>query len=580
MNQPHIGSRLAVLPFLLAVLASPVTVEAAVSGVVVDALTLAPIAGASVHLQADASTTTVSAADGSFTLPVSFSGFAVVTAGVAYDPAASPAYNTGGTLASDGDTGLEIRLQPIPGAENTAYAPPEAALCGSCHGDAFSDWQRSNHSFAGVDEWVLDLYSGTGTAGGSAGYVFTDLHDPGETGFCATCHAPMEDVFDPGNVGLDTVSTDAGLDGVSCLACHQIAALDGDPDGLHHLGSSSYRFPDDRPFFDTWQFVWGPLDDVTFGGMRAAYAPFFRSSELCASCHQYVNPDTGAPGQNTYGEWLASPYAVPGAGFRSCQDCHMPEPAAAGPVCVLGDSPDRAPGERRSHDMIGATPTTLADAISLDVGAFDVAGRLEVVAEVGNHGAGHAFPSGVSIRNALLVVEASWNGLPLTQVGGPTVPFWADDDVPGRQPGDWAGFPGKGFAKILEGRINGQGPVVRPVLFIDAEGVFSDTLIPAGATDTSAISFELPAAAAPGDVVDVEARLLYRRAFRALAVTKGWSVTPQGGPIEIEVARRSLAVPLAGGGATVDIPATSGLGLLLLALAVAAAAWRRLGRAA
>ncbi|MDY7094335.1 MAG: multiheme c-type cytochrome [Acidobacteriota bacterium] len=574
------AAALALAACLLVLLTAPVA-EAAVSGFVRDADTSMPLAGASVHLQADTSTVVVSAADGSFDLPVTFAGFAVITAALTYDAGASTNYNTGAAFAMDGTSGIEILLQSIPSADNPSYSPPEAGLCGSCHGDQFSQWQTANHSLAGTDEWVLDLFSGTGTAGGSAGYVFTDLHDPGETGFCATCHAPMEDVFDPGNVMLDEVSTLGGLDGVSCLACHQMDSVNDNVDALHHLGNSTYRFPDERPFFDTWQFVWGPLDDVSFGGMRAAYAPHFRESRMCASCHQYVNPDTGAPGQNTYGEWLASPFSVPGPTFQSCQDCHMPPADTDGTVCVLGDSPTRPAQQRRQHTFIGATPTTLADAILLDASALDGAGLLQVTAAVTNEGAGHAFPSGVSIRNALLVIEASYDGTPLNQVSGPVVPFWADDEVPGQQPGDYADYPGKGFAKILEGRINGTGPTVRPVLFIDAEGVFSDTLIPSGATDVTTVEFQLPPEAEPGDLVDVTVRLLYRRAFRALAVTKGWDQTPQGGPVEIEVARQDLSLPLTGGPLPpAEIPTAGSIGLLLLALLLAAGALLRLRRAA
>jgi hypothetical protein len=315
--------------------------------------------------------------------------------------------------------------------------------------------------------------------------------------------------------------------------------------------------------------------------MRAAYAPHFRESRMCASCHQYVNPDTGAPGQNTYGEWLASPFAVPGPNFQSCQDCHMPPSDTDGTVCVIGDSPTRPAEHRRQHTFIGATPTTLADAILLDASALDGAGLLQVTAEVTNQGAGHAFPSGVSIRNALLVIEASLDGTPLNQVSGPVVPFWADDDVAGQQPGDYADYPGKGFAKILEGRINGAGPTVRPVLFIDAEAVFSDTLIPSGATDVTTVEFQLPPEAEPGDLVDVTVRLLYRRAFRALAVTKGWDQTPQGGPVEIEVAREDLTVPLTGGPLPpAEIPTAGSIGLLLLALLLAGGALLRLRRTA
>jgi hypothetical protein len=200
-------------------------------------------------------------------------------------------------------------------------------------------------------------------------------------------------------------------------------------------------------------------------------------------------------------------------------------------------------------------------------------GRIRVSANVTNFGAGHSFPTGVAIRNALLLVTATWNGQELGQAAGPTIPFWGSDDVPGEQPGDYAGHAGKGFAKVLEGRIDGVGPTVRPVLFIDAENVFSDTEIPSGATDNTTVEFQLPPGTPAGAVADIEVRLLYRRAFRALQVTKGWTQSAHDGPIEIEVARRTLQVETQGSAAT-DVPAAGTAGLFALALALAAAgAW-------
>lgn len=570
---------LAALLVALASAAGPTPAAADVSGFVRVAGSGSPglpIAGATVHLQADpGGPSTVSGPDGSFTLPTGPGGPLVVAASVTYDRGAPINYTTGGAFAFDGDTAVDVRLAVLPAADDPAYTPPESLECGGCHVGQHDDWLASNHRLAATDAWVLDLFSGTGTPGGGAGYVFRDLHDPGETGFCATCHAPLADVFDPGGVMLDEVTDPAALEGVSCLGCHQVDSVGPDADALHLLGNATYRFPDGGVFAPTFQFVWGPLDDVTFGGMSASHAPVFEDSRFCASCHQYVNPDTGAPGQNTYGEWLASPFAVPGPGYRSCQDCHMPPAAADGEVCILGDSPVRPAADRRGHGFVGATPATLADSIALTTTASEAGDRLVVTAEVANFGVGHAFPSGVSIRNAILVIEARWNGVPLAQLAGPTVPFWADDAVPGHQDGDWAGAPGKGFAKVLEGRINGQGPVVRPVLFIDAEGVWADTLIPAASVDATVVELALPAGARPGDAVEVTARLLYRRAFRALAVTKGWTETPQGGPIETEVAANSLTVVLeGGGGGVVEIPALGPLGLVLLAAALALAGLR------
>jgi hypothetical protein len=297
---------------------------------------------------------------------------------------------------------------------------------------------------------------------------------------------------------------------------------------------------------------------------------------VCAACHEYRAP-SGAPGQETYSEWLASPYAQPGPGFRSCQDCHMPTEDGPGPVSST--APVLRPAEQRHrHEFIGATPATLAAAILMDTTATQIGTELEVVCSIENAGAGHSFPSGVSVRNAFLVVDATLDGVPLPQSGGPTVPFWADDDVPGIQEGDYAGRPGSGFAKVLEGRINGQGEVVRPVLFIDAEGVWEDSLIQADETRTVTLRFDLPVGTPAGEQVDVDARLLYRRAWRAVAVTKGWTETPQGGPVEIEVQRRQSSVTLDAVQQAPAIPTAGPVGWVLLGVVLAMSAWILLRR--
>ncbi|MEO1088012.1 MAG: IPTL-CTERM sorting domain-containing protein, partial [Acidobacteriota bacterium] len=182
-----------------------------------------------------------------------------------------------------------------------------------------------------------------------------------------------------------------------------------------------------------------------------------------------------------------------------------------------------------------------------------------------NRGAGHSFPTGVSIRNAMLVLTAEIAGEPLEQASGPTIPDWASDDVPGQQDGDYGGFPGTGFAKILEGRINGQGEPVSPVLFVDAETVIEHSNIPSGETSVTEVAFALPVDAQLGEPIEIQARLLYRRAFRALAVTKGWTETPQGGPIEIEVASVNLDTTVMSQVDPLEIPTLSEVSLALLA---------------
>ncbi len=539
LQRPVLRSLSPAAAVALASLAAPLLAD--VSGVVLDQDSN-PIVGAQVRLQATTAPVATTGPGGAFTLTTSFSGSRTLAASLPYAPGTPPHYNTGGTDVTDGSTGVTVVLEPIPTAAATTAQilnQGEASYCGTCHDQQHTQWVTSAHSGAARDAWVMDLFAGTGTAGGAAGYVYKSSH-PGQTGFCATCHISLADATNPGNVLLDDpfFESPVVLDGVGCQTCHKLVRFKDKENGLHHVeGEPIYRFPND-PSLST--FVWGPLPDVT-RTMRNAESAIYADSRYCASCHQYTRPDNSAPGQNTYGEWLASPYAVPGPGFRSCQDCHMPAAATSGQLASNG--PLRPGSQRHDHSFVGATPATLASAITLAANGAEVGGVVQVNASVTNN-AGHAFPTGISIRNAMVLVSASYLGTPLVQTSGPTIPFWADDDVPGTQPGDHAGQPGKGFAKVTEGRINGTGPVVRPTLFIDAEALYSNTLIPSSTTDNTTVTFALPPGAQPGWLIDVSVKLLYRRAWRALAVTKGWTQTPQGGPVEIQVDEKQFQVAL------------------------------------
>lgn len=524
----------------MAVVAGPARGD--ISGRVIDATTGLPIGGAVVSVRARPQYAPVTtAADGSYLLPLpGLPGVLELGAALPWDPDAAVNYLVTAVQAFDGMSGLDLQLQRSPAQTAGAYQPPSSQTCNTCHSRYHQQWLTSRHAGSAVNEWVLDLYAGTGTPGGAQGYVFRDTHDSDDTGFCAACHAPMQDVFTPGELFLDEVSTAAGLDGVSCLACHQIADVDASHiDALNHLGKTDYRFPQgDLP---TYLYVWGPLADVPESPMQAHYSPLHSDPRLCAACHQYNNPSTGAPGQSTYTEWLASPYAAPGPTRRTCQNCHMEKETTAGAIGSGG--PTRPASQRSTHRFIGATPTRLTENIALRIDVVQDGAQLRVATEVENQ-CGHNFPTGIDIRNALLVLDVRVAGQPLAQAGGPVLPFWASDDVPGEQPGDYAGRPGKGYAKVLQGRIDGVGEVRRPVLFIDAESVHSNTTIPSGQVDAAQFSFAIPPGLPVGAEVEVDARLLYRRAWRALAVTKGWTQTPGGMPVEIEVQRRQVPLVL------------------------------------
>lgn len=526
----------------LALAGASETLHADISGRVIDGVDGQPIAGAVVSIRARPDVGSVlTGTDGEYHLPLNNvpESFWLGVA-VPWNPDAEINYLVNAVQAFDGMTGFQLPMNRSPALENDSYQPPTALTCNSCHSRYHQQWLTSRHAGSAVNEWVLDLYAGTGTPGGAAGYVFRDSHDPDNTGFCAACHAPMEDVLTPGGIFLDEVSTGPGLDGVSCLACHQIADVDAKHiNALNHMGKTDYRFPQGGQ--PTYLYVWGPLPDVDNGIMQAHYSPLHSDPRLCAACHQYTNPTTGAPGQSTYTEWLASPYAQPGPDRRTCQNCHMQKETTAGQIGSHG--PQRPASQRSTHRFIGATPQRLTENIDLRVQAQQLGAQLLLTAEVENS-CGHNFPTGIDIRNAMVLLDVRVNGVELAQVGGPVLPFWASDDVPGEQPGDYAGRPGKGFAKVLEGRINGVGELVKPVIFIDAEHQYSNTTIPSGQTDVSQFRFAIPVGLPAGAEVEIDARLLYRRAWRALAVSKGWTQTPGGMPVEIQVQQRALQVPL------------------------------------
>ena len=496
-----------------------------------------PIEGARVHLQADPlSPVVLTDENGRFDLPVTPTGSVRVTAALVYDKTRPANYTIRGTSANNGDD-ITIALPEISAVSDDQYVPIQSAPpdgCGDCHSGQRDQWLGSAHSGAAVDTWVLDLLSGDGTPGGANGYVFTDLH-PGETGFCATCHSPVAEARAPGTHLLGEVAGAAALEGVTCTACHQLDSFSNNLAAMHLVGDppgATFRFPDGG---STHQHVWGPLDDVNFGLMKPAYAPVFSESRMCATCHQYSNPTTGAPGQTTYSEWLGSSWSVEGPGYRTCQDCHMPQASEAGPIAIpnVGHAPERPAEQRHDHSFASASASGMAAALEIDTTLEAQHSTVVVTTSITNQGMGHNFPTGISIRNAFLLVRASAQGQPLLQLSGPVLPGWASDDVPGEQAGDWAGYPGAGFAKVLRGPIQGQ--VTQPVLFIDADTVASNTAISPGATSLNEFVFALPQDSQVGHAIDIDVRLIYRRAWRAMAETKGWTVTPQGGPIEMPI---------------------------------------------
>lgn len=516
--------------FVAAAVLLTAPLAAQVSGLVLDSSTGNPIQGAIVT-EARTFNRTTTDASGAWSLPSVTGSVEVVAAMKGY-------FNEGMNVTAP-QTAIHLQLDPVIVGTNVNY-PFATDNCQACHPLQYDQWDDSPMGLTGMNEWVYDLQSGTGTAGGMNGFVYT--RDSVHLGFdavgpCAACHQPENWVKNPG-VGLEPIGSlsDQAVHSVSCEVCHKMADID--TNFLNSLGPTSpsvlFNLPNNT---STDTVLYGVLGDVSFeiaGLMRASYQPQI-VAEMCAACHQYSNDhdedgdheEASSPeGQATYEEWVNSPYGDPqDAQFKTCVDCHMPF-AGTTDACVLG-LPPRPITQVRDHDIRGTTPQFLENAINMGLNVVDNGGTLAVQVDLTNYGAGHKVPTGVSPRNMVLIVEA-WDNA--------TGTFLAHDnsqivDEHGGQPtfswerylGEYAGTAGKMYAKVANTLAGQKAPI-----FTEAETPVYDTRIAPLATDTTNYVFTVPGGASD---LRVRARLIYRRAFKAIVDTKGWNKTGLGDPL-------------------------------------------------
>lgn len=509
-------------------LACPAVASAQVLGTVRDALTQAPVAGARVSVQAS-NTQVASDVTGVFALPNVAGAVTVVAAKKGY-------FNAGLDVTAPA-TSVDLLLDPVPTDDDPAAPFREPLDCINCHPQQVSDWMGSAMSRAGTNSWVYDTYDGTGTQAGDGGFVYVRdsvLAAANPASECRSCHQPEGWVLDPYSpLEPVDVQSPSSLHGIGCEMCHKMANIDETKPNAPGMwpGVVTLRRP------QGFQVEFGVLGDVDFfkqDEMRASYQPQL-SAALCAACHQDKNDpdldgdfeeDNGVVSEPTYIEWLASPYADPSAPeYATCVDCHMPTNNAKA-ACVDPEiaGMDRPPGDIRSHFFAGTTPPFLENAVTMTLDVALDGDTLAADVVIVNDKTGHHVPTGVTIRNMILVVEA-WregDGAPLAYLGEQLVHDLGGVGDP--EQGYFAGLPGKLYAKVNHDQ-NGQGPT----FFTDAAGITFDTRIAALATDATHYAFELPP---DGGDIRVRARLVYRRSWRALTDAKSWVKDGHGMPLE------------------------------------------------
>jgi hypothetical protein len=513
---------------LLSITLSSAPAAAAIAGSVVDAETNAPIAGARVTLQATDVTTTTNAA-GEFSIAGSAEHVVV---------AAMSGYFNGSVPASEPATGIVVALERVPTTDDPTYVFASPWSCASCHTEQATDWNGSPMARAGRNTWVYDVYDGSATAGGEGGFVYVrDSAHAGKNSAseCAACHQPLSWTGLAGSalVPFDSVGSSALDHGVACDVCHKIADVDDARPNYPGLHPDAVRLS--RPGSD-WQVMYGLLGDVDYftpGLMRASYQPEL-AARVCGTCHQDKNdPDgdgdfeepDGVISEPTYLEWLSSPYADESSpDHATCVDCHM-KPTGSPQACGTVVPPISRPfGQVRSHRIEGTSAEYLQNAVTLALEAKLDAGEIRVDIRVTNDQTGHHVPTGVTIRNVLLLVEAVSiaDGSSLPHTGSQVLHELAGVGDP--KQGYFAGLSGKLYAKINHGP-DGTGPV----FYTEATGILEDNRIAARATDATSYTFAAPPGG--GDVA-VRARLIYRRSFRALVDAKQWTTDGHGRPLE------------------------------------------------
>ncbi|MHC4626777.1 MAG: carboxypeptidase regulatory-like domain-containing protein [Planctomycetota bacterium] len=535
-----------------------------ISGLVRDAN--APIAGATVRVQATNNATTTDA-DGHFALTVP----------IRDEPVFLTAWAKGYYIAASetshlpGAADVEIVLTSHTDQDNQAYQWRSASSslsddgsgednsCENCHCGPndpnaplpFNEWRRDAHSLSARNPRFLTMYSGRDVFGNQSpptrhvqtrdygrisvrpdpnepyygpGYK---LDFPDTAGNCAACHSPVA-AIDAAYTTDPTGVTGVGAEGVGCDFCHKVWDVRLDPTtGAPYLnmpGVLSFEFR--RPP-EGHQFFAGPLDDVAPG--EDTYSPIQRQSLYCAPCH--FGTFWGTQVYNSFGEWLESPYSDPRTG-KTCQDCHMPAGKTDHFARTDKGGLIRDPQTIFSHRMPGAADENLLqNAVSMDVKVDRHLGRLEVVVAITNDQTGHHVPTDSPLRHLILIVRVlDEQGRLLAQTAGPEIPKWAGVGDP--NDGFYAGLPGKAFAKVLEElwtEVSPSGAYWNPTR------VLSDNRLAAFATDVSSYTFDAPAEAE----LAVDVSLVFRRAFIELANQKGWDVPD----IVMERKQMSIAAP-------------------------------------
>lgn len=398
------------------------------------------------------------------------------------------------------------------------------AYCGQCHTRIYEEWSDSWMGTDLTNDVVYQFYTSTNSAGKFDGLGFKGFNKAmghgDEAGDCADCHVPRQ-VIQAHERGEKDIDLGQAMDnvadhGIACSFCHAVTEVNLEKGADGRYAERIWDKVKLEQNEDTWH---GPFE-TDEAAHDVVQSDIYRSSEICGVCHLNQEKFVSI---STYQDWKIAFDA--GLTNQTCQGCHMP--LIEGAVSVAEGGPERE-GMRR-HTFLGARDAGMrAKALSLDLDAQVVDGKLVVKTVVENVGAGHTVPGSSPIRNVILKIEATdANGNPLEYAGDkrgllPPLAGFGNPATGQHGPQDWAGMPGRMYAKVYRSVVVPKlGKPMVGVGGFAADSVVFDTLLQPKKPDAGQWTFDLPAG---GGEVTVTARVVYRWAFMPIAARKGWKM--------------------------------------------------------
>ncbi len=199
---------------------------------------------------------------------------------------------------------------------------PDAAYCGHCHQEAYSQWRQALHS----NSFRTPFYRNSVN-------ILIRTKGVDFARHCDSCHNPvgvLAGALDPNS----TMDRSFDRDGVTCMTCHAIQSV------RPMLGNGSYVMAVPAVMVDDQgNRIPGKVPDAeilahTDRHAKAVMQDIYKSPEFCSACHKanlppMLNDYKWIRAFTSYDEWQNSkfsqrnPLTFYTADFTTCQGCHM-----------------------------------------------------------------------------------------------------------------------------------------------------------------------------------------------------------------------------------------------------------------